>query len=282
MSFPLTEFQGQPAVALQRPEGDRAVLLLHGAHLVSWQTADGREQLYLSPRAQLDGQSAIRGGVPICFPQFNQRGPLLKHGFARNLPWQVEAAEAAQVTLGLRQGALTRAFWPQAFHAQLTVTLEADGLRLALRVENTGAAPWSFTAALHTYLRVDDAEQAQLAGLEGCARWDAVRDAHLRQAEAPRFGAEFDSVFQAPPQPLHLSGAAGGGRLRIAQSPSCPQTVVWNPGPELSRTLADLPDEGWRHMLCVEAAHIDSPVELAPGATWEGWQRLVRLASPSP
>jgi len=38
-----------------------------------------------------------------------------------------------------------------------------------------------------------------------------------------------------------------------------------------------MPDEGYRHMLCVEAACIDEPVTLAPGASWTGWQQLTVL-----
>ena len=45
----------------------------------------------------------------------------------------------------------------------------------------------------------------------------------------------------------------------------------------LSAKLADLPDDGWRHMLCVEAARIDEPVLLAPGRQWQGWQQLTVL-----
>jgi glucose-6-phosphate 1-epimerase len=53
--------------------------------------------------------------------------------------------------------------------------------------------------------------------------------------------------------------------------------VVWNPGPALSQQLADMPDDGYQHMLCVEAAQIDTPVELAAGAQWLGWQQLRAL-----
>ena len=35
-----------------------------------------------------------------------------------------------------------------------------------------------------------------------------------------------------------------------------------------------MPEDGYRHMLCVEAARIDEPVQLAPGAEWQGWQQL--------
>ncbi|KAF1021824.1 MAG: putative glucose-6-phosphate 1-epimerase [Paracidovorax wautersii] len=267
------DFQGQPATELTLPQGDRVVVLLHGGQPVSWRTADGAEHLYLSPASALDGQTAVRGGVPLCFPQFNTRGPLIKHGFARNLPWQLEAAEPGQLVLGLRSGPVTQAFWAERFYAQLIVELTPGELRLRLRVANTGPSPWSFTAALHSYLQVGDAERVQLDGLDGAARWDAVRDQHLVQDGAPRFGAEFDSVYQAVAQALSLT-ETGRGTLRIAQSDTCPQTVVWNPGPDLSRKLADLPDDGWRHMLCVEAASIDAPVPLAPGQTWEGWQHL--------
>ena len=38
--------------------------------------------------------------------------------------------------------------------------------------------------------------------------------------------------------------------------------------------LADMPDEDWVHMLCVEAACASAAVTLEPGAHWEGSQRL--------
>lgn len=253
------------------------VVALHGGHVLSWCTGDGTERLYLSPRALFDGRSAIRGGVPVCFPQFNQRGPLPKHGFARNLPWQAQDEEGGALALALRDGPATQAFWPERFELRLRLGLAPGRLRLTLDVHNTGEAPWSFTAALHTYLRVDDAAGARLEGLQGAARWDAVRDLRLTEAApALRFGEEFDSVYAAPGRPMAL--VDGANRLAITQSATCTETVVWNPGPELSARLADLPGDGWRHMLCVEAACIDAPVVLAPGARWTAWQELAVLS----
>lgn len=34
-----------------------------------------------------------RGGVPVCFPQFGQLGPMGQHGFARNSKFEVLEAE---------------------------------------------------------------------------------------------------------------------------------------------------------------------------------------------
>ena len=84
MSVQLTEFQGQPALRLRAPDGAQATVLLHGAHLVSWIPAGGQEQLYLSPTTLYGEGRAVRGGVPVVFPQFNMRGPLAaKHGLSR-------------------------------------------------------------------------------------------------------------------------------------------------------------------------------------------------------
>lgn len=270
------DVRGQPAVRLTLPEGSTCTIALHGAHVLGWTTADGVERLYLSPDAVFDGRAALRGGVPVCWPQFNQRGPLAKHGFARNMAWRVEPFDPAapgEVRLVLTDSEATRALWPHSFRATLTVTLTPQGLRTALDVANTGAAPWSFTTALHTYLRVDEIADARLEGLQGAARWDAVRDVrHPEAAEALRFGEEFDSVYAAPAAPLRL--VQPRGTVEIAQSASCTETVVWNPGPALAAKLSDLPNDGWRHMLCVEAARIDEAVPLQPGAAWQGWQQL--------
>lgn len=262
---------GQPCLRLQLAGGDSALLALHGAQLLSW-VAGGQERLYLSPQARFDGQAAIRGGVPLCFPQFNQRGPLPKHGFARNQAWSVLAQQADGVTLELEDDARSRRLWPQQFRTQLRITLASGALQLDWRVENTGAQPLCFTAALHSYLRVADIAQARLLGLDGCARWDALRDAHSLQAGAITFDGEYDSVLQAAAAALCLQD--GVARLHISQSPSLGQTVVWNPGAELCAQLPDMPADGYRHMLCVEAAQIDQSVSLAPGACWTGWQKL--------
>ena len=277
MPIPTSSFEGQPVVRLALPGGDSCMVALHGAHVLSWTTADGVERLYLSPEARFDGRSAIRGGVPVCWPQFNMRGPLPKHGFVRNVAWQAETLEVdgrrGTLVLSLQSGEVTRAIWPHAFRLRLTVTLAPHALRVALTVDNTGSGPWSFAAALHTYLRVDDVTAARLEGLQGANRWDAVRDdRHVELAPALHFGTEFDSVYAAPARPLRL--VQDSGTLEISHSGSCTETVVWNPGPVLSARLDDLPDDGWRHMLCVEAARIDEPVLLASGGQWQGWQQL--------
>ena len=268
------EFQGQPALRAVGRDGSTLTVALHGAQVLSWTTADGVERLYLSPRAVFDGQAAIRGGVPICCPQFNRRGALPKHGFMRNLPWVPEAAGTPNtLRLKLRASEATRKLWPHAFEARLEATLTAGRLRTALTLINIDHAPWTFAAALHTYLRVDDIAQVRLEGLQGANRWDSLRDdRHVETSAALHFDAEFDRVYAAPAKPLRL--VQPGGTLEIAQSASCSETVVWNPGALLGAKLADMPEDGYRHMLCVEAARIDEPVLLAPGADWQGWQQL--------
>lgn len=285
-------FKGLPCILLQRPAGDRALIALHGAQVLSWVSADGREHLYLSPRAQLDGQGAIRGGIPLCFPQFNQRviegRKLPKHGFARLLHWQVleqtpGPAGRDQAVLRLTPAQLTPALrqaWPFDFEARVSVTLTARQLDVAFELVNTGDQPLPFALALHTYLRVGDIGQTRLEGLQGAGYWDAVahpqNPAHIEQERQPglTIEGEFDRVYRSAAattlrQPDHA--------LALSQGAELTETVVWNPGAALCAGLADMPADGYRHMLCVEAARIDAPVWLAPGACWQAGQTLQTL-----
>ena len=45
---------------------------------------------------------------------------------------------------------------------------------------------------------------------------------------------------------------------------------VWNRGADGARALADLPDEGWRHFVCIEPVGGDRPSVLGPGACFRG------------
>ena len=268
-------FAGLPATELRLPGGDHVVVAQHGAHVLSW-VAGGRERLYLSPQSVMDGKAAIRGGIPVCFPQFNMRGDLPKHGFARNLPWAVNVpkldADQAHLALSLSDSAATRQWWDQAFEARLLIQLTPGALTVELAVRNTDSKPLNFTGALHTYLAVSDVSQARLLGLGGHAEWNAVTDRHGSAAPELHFVGEFDRVYSAAPQGYELLD--GSHSLSIEQDMDWMHTVVWNPGADKCATLTDMPVNGWQHMLCVEAAQVYEPICISPGDFWQGAQRL--------
>ena len=224
----------------------------------------------------MNGQAAIRGGIPVCFPQFNMRGTLPKHGFARNLPWQVNAphlqADRAHLALSLGDSATSRQWWDQSFEARLLIELTPGALQVELAVRNTDTQPLAFTGALHTYFAVSDVAQARLLGLGGRAEWDAVADRHGTAAPELRFVGEFDRVYSAAPQGYELLD--GPDALSIEQDMDWAQTVVWNPGADKCAALSDMPADGWQHMLCVEAAQVYEPIRIEAGGFWQGAQRL--------
>src|SRR5436305_1852990 len=80
---------GLPKLILVAPDGARAEIYLHGAHVTSWIPAGDGERLFLSASSAFRPGAAIRGGVPVVFPQFSDRGPLPKHGFARTSEWEL-------------------------------------------------------------------------------------------------------------------------------------------------------------------------------------------------
>jgi glucose-6-phosphate 1-epimerase len=268
-------FQGQPCRRIRIACGDTVLVAVQGAHVLSW-VSGGRERLFLSPANRWDGSTSIRGGVPVCFPQFNARGSLPRHGFARNLPWQLascsERGDQAQLDCTLAADEHTRAMWPQEFEAQLRVSITPGQLQVTLSVDNQGPSALSFSGALHTYLAVDAIAQARLTGLGGQAEWDALTDARASADAALRFDGEFDRVYAAAAAPLLLED--GAHRIEIAQSPQWADTVVWNPGQAKCVGMADMKPDGFSRMLCVEAAQVFHPIEVPAAGRWQGWQRL--------
>lgn len=269
-------FQGLPCLRLCLPQGDTVLVAEHGAHVLSWVSA-GRERLYLSANSHFNGRDAIRGGVPVCWPQFNARGTLPKHGFARNLPWVADVppaltADSAEATLRLPSGPATLALWPQVFETRLVVSLSPGRLRLALSVNNTGAQPLAFTGALHTYLAVDDITQARLTGLGGQPEWDALSDTHGTAADTLHFPGSFDRVYNATAATLILHD--GAHLLAIEQSADWAHSVVWTPGAANAAGMADMAPGGHQRMLCVEAAQVFEPITVPAHGQWQGWQQF--------
>ena len=269
---------------LVSPDGAAVTLSLHGGHVLSWKPAGAQEQLYLSPRSEFAPGKAIRGGVPVCFPQFAERGQLPKHGFARTLPWELVSQEQgkddALAVMRLRDNDETRRLWPHAFELELSVRVGGRSLDIELACENLGEAPLQFTAALHTYVRVADLDAVSVEGLAGLRYFDSIKQADALQRmdlllTGEKGVLDLDRIyFGVKERPLLL--AEDRRQLMIRQQ-GFEDAVLWNPGPDRCAKLPDMPAEGWSEMLCVEAACIGRPVELPAGESWVGRQSLTLL-----
>lgn len=276
----VAELHGQPVIKLQTPDGAVALVSLFGAQVLSWTPAGGEDRLYLSPQAVFDGRSAIRGGVPVCFPQFGDRGPLSRHGFARQRRWVVSNTRAgkeyAVATLSLADDDETRALWPHAFAAEMSVAIGGSRLDLELEVTNTGDAPFAFTAALHTYLKVREAEALRIEGLRGLEYTDAADGGRLKKETGIGvvIDDEVDRIYHHAPPTLLLRE---DHRAMGIHAENFPDVVIWNPWVDKCAAVADMPADGFRRMLCIEAAAVREPVELAAGASWWGRQSLVAM-----
>ncbi|MEJ5990753.1 D-hexose-6-phosphate mutarotase [Ramlibacter sp. PS3R-8] len=264
-------------VTLRSADGSEAAVSLHGGHLLSWRPAGEREQIYTSPTTQPTAGKALRGGAPICFPQFAQRGPLAKHGFARTSRWELvtgpSVGSVSEATFQL-DSTMVASGWEHPFCLVLVVKLGPAWLELHLQAANTGRQAFEFTGAIHTYFAVDDVRDANVRGLKGLRYEDSAGGGVVKEdaASEVRFDGEVDRIYLGAPAEVDLVGG-GMPRRRIVQE-GFGDTVVWNPGPMKATALGDMPAADWTRMVCVEAGVVGSPVTLAPGKTWRGMQRV--------
>lgn len=251
----------------------RARLTSYGAQLCEWTPAGQSPVLFMSPRAVFATGTAIRGGVPVCFPWFGAHpsDPTKPaHGFARTRTWQVagvarETSGDVRVVLQLAADAETRALWSAPFAVSLTLSLGA-ALDMTAEVQNVGDEPLVYELALHTYLAVADVEAIRLHGLEGARYVDKVDAGKEKVAggEPLTISGETDRVFLDTTTTCVVEDPVLARRLRVDKRESH-ATVVWNPGRDRARSMRDVGEEAWRGFVCVEAANVGPhAVRLAP------------------
>ncbi len=249
----------------------RITACTRGAHLMTW-TTHGVERLWMSPLSGCEQPGAIRGGVPVLFPQFGTFGPLAKHGFARTAQWKALPAtgspHSAELSFELTDSQATRAIWPHEFHARLDIDASAERLELVLSVTNRGTTTARFTGGLHTYLTVADPD-ASISGLAGCRCWDGVstRSPHFTQrVEGPIRALDTQDRVMAGPAPDVVLDDHMLGRVHVTAE-GFANRVVWNPGP--GHGLPDVAQGDEAHFVCIEPALVE-PVALGRGGAWQG------------
>ena len=264
---------GQPLVSLADSRGT-CDIALYGAHVLAYGPAGQSPVLWLSQSTGtiMAGQ-AIRGGIPVCWPWFGAHPSDPKqpgHGFARLRRWRLLStsydSRQTSVRLQLTHDATTQTIWPHAFKLEMSITL-GDALAVELTTTNKGDTPFSYSQALHTYLRVQDIGAIRVLGLENTAYHDvspAARDG--RQHGAITITEETDRIYQKTTGDVTLIDPGNNRRIVVGKRGS-QSTVVWNPWIEKARRLADMAHDDYQHFICIETANAESDtVVLEPGA----------------
>ncbi|MFJ4350305.1 D-hexose-6-phosphate mutarotase [Pseudomonas sp. NPDC089428] len=268
-----------------RISSDRAELLIaqQGAQILSYQRVGEPPLLWLSDQAIFRQGKSVRAGVPVCWPWFGnlQRNPASvqamyhgeqapAHGLARTRDWQLLAVEEQGADLHIEfelpeaQGDLPG--WPHDVELKLQIVL-GDTLSVALTSRNMGNSPVTISQALHSYFAVSDVRQARVEGVEGLHYIETLADWEQRQQQgALAFAGETDRIYLGTPQTLSIVDPHWERRITLTCSGSR-SAVIWNPWTERAKELADMADDGWQRMLCIETANVwDDVVELKPGS----------------
>ncbi|XP_059598313.1 putative glucose-6-phosphate 1-epimerase isoform X2 [Vitis vinifera] len=228
---------GIDQVVLQNGRGASARVSLHGGQVLSWKTHWGEELLFTSSKAIFKPPVAVRGGIPICFPQFGSHGTLEQHGFASNKIWIIDdnppllppndSNGKAYVDLLLKPTENDLKFWP------------------------------------HSEVRIEGLET--LHYLDNLLQKERFTD----QGNTLTFESEVDQVYVNSPDIVAVFDHENK-RTFFIKKQGLPDVVVWNPWDKKAKALVDFGDDEYKQMLCVDGAAIEKPITLRPGEEWTG------------
>ena len=252
-----------------------------GATICSFKTSSQRELLFLSREAKLDGSKAIRGGIPLVFPQFGQPDKSYpQHGFLRDNTWEVdesskydnEDAAGLDFVLTLDKVVKSRGgVWDVGTDLDckviLSIKIEPSQMTNVLTISNTSGLDFHFQTLFHTYFKVHgsqamDNPSCNVTGLEGYAVSDKITNEDYTLGSNPvHIDGNVDRVYTPPTGKngvdvviatgegtkvqLTASGTVNGSDVAVS-------AVVWNPHQEKAKAMIDFGDDEYFDMICVE------------------------------
>ncbi|CAO2819162.1 unnamed protein product [Amaranthus hypochondriacus] len=287
----ITDKNGVVHVIIRNSRGASVRISLYGGQVLSWRNEQGEELLFMSSRATFKPPNAVRGGIPICFPQFGSKGLLEQHGFARNRMWTIDDQPPspkinglkghASVDLVLKPSEEDYKVWANRFEIRLRVTLtEENSLIMRSRVKNVNGKPFNFSFAFRTYFAISDISEVRVEGLETLDYFDCLQDRQrfTEQGDALTFESEIDRIYLSSSDVVALFDHGSKRTFQIRKQ-GLPDVAVWNPWEKKAKALQDLGDDEYKKMLCVDGAAIEKPITLKPEEEWSGLLELSVLSS---
>ncbi len=246
-----------------------AKVALQGGHLFHYQQRDKKPLLWLSDKSLFQTGKAIRGGIPLCWPWFGKPSTdstLPQHGFARISVFELLESsepdeETTELLLQLRSSTETLTLWPYQFQLLLHITI-GPALTVSLTTRNCDTESFTITSALHSYFAVSYISYVSIEGFNQTEYWDALTGETKTQKGTIRISEEVDRVYQKTSSPFLLLDR---DRTIMIVTEGSNSAVVWNPWKDKSMKMADMEDDAYNSMLCIETANAREDVRtLAP------------------
>ena len=250
---------------------------LYGAQVLSFEPNGEEDVLWMSKKSFFEKGKAIRGGIPVCFPWFGPHksdSEKPQHGFARLIDWEVDhvinrSDSSTQLILKCSNNEYTSKLWPFEFEAKLIITV-SDQLEVALEIRNKGQESFEYTDALHTYFRVSDIEDISISGFKDAQYHNGLLDDSIKiqNEKLLHFHKEENRRYIAHSNECTIFDKNLERNIHISKNGSY-TTVVWNPWEETTKKISDMKADGYKTMVCIEAANAyDDFIRLLPGESY--------------
>lgn len=233
-----------PVIVLNHQLG-KAVISLQGAHLLSWQpTSTQQEVFWLSEIEPFKLGSAIRGGVPICYPWFGpSKSP--SHGYARISLWQLSDFEISD-----QNARLVFSLFSDDDITEAKITMDfAEQCKLTFTHYGTEPAQ----AVLHSYFNIGDINTLSVAGFPTTCLNELTNQQET--VPSPRLVAEnVDCIYRVEKQAENTIIDPTFNRNIHLTHQNASNIVFWNPW---HKPTSAMTEEGYKTMVCVETGRVD-------------------------
>ncbi len=233
-----------------------AKIALQGAHIFEYTTEKGA-LLWLSQTSKFEAGSAIRGGIPICWPRFgNLDKSLPQHGFARIFLFELITVEEVnedltQVHLQLKSSSASKKIWNYDFTLDIVFHI-SETLSISMRTTNESAEEFLLTQAFHTYFQVQNIENITIEGLEGVEFLDTLTGTKKVETQALKIVAETDRVYLSVTKDICLRE---DDREVLIHAENSNSAIVWNPWIEKCFKMSAMQPEAYKEFVCIESAN---------------------------
>ncbi|MDP8101534.1 D-hexose-6-phosphate mutarotase [Phocoenobacter atlanticus] len=243
----LQQYNEIPIIVLKHKQG-HASISLQGAHLLSWQPIKTAQNvLWLSDIEPFQLGTAIRGGIPICYPWFGgKQSP--SHGYARISLWQLSGYDINEEKAKLEFSLFSD---DDIIEAKITMIF-SDICEITFKHYGNEQAE----VALHSYFNIADINNISVTGLPTQCFNSLTQQPE--QVPSPRQITEnVDCIYKiVSPATQHITDPTYQRKIEITHN-NASNTVFWNPW---HKATSGMSKQGYKTMVCVETARLDKPL----------------------